>query len=79
LCCFARLLFCEDRTPLFLSRLDTKPVTFLTLFNVSFGHVSLVAIGFYLRDVWTVNMKTQTMNYFYYQFPVPDSSLRCLN
>jgi len=47
--------------------------------NVEFGQILLTAITYYFRDVRSVSLKIQTTIYFYYQFPVPDSSSRCLN
>jgi hypothetical protein len=78
LCC-ARLLFSKDTAFLFSSRLPIKRVTFITLPNVEFGQIPLTAITYYFRDVRSVSLNIQTTIYFYYQFPVPDSSLRCLN
>jgi hypothetical protein len=52
---------------------------FITPPNVALGQISLMAITYYFRDVQNVNLKIQITIYFYYQFPVPDSSLRCLN
>lgn len=77
--CCARLLFSEDTASLFSSRLPITRVTFITLPKVAFGHISLTAITYYFRDVRSVSLKIQTTIYFYYQFPVPESSLRCLN
>ena len=78
LCC-TRLLFSEDTASLFSFRLPIKRITFVTLPNAEFGQISLTVITYYFRDVRSVSLRIQTTIYFYYQFPVPDSSLRCLN
>jgi hypothetical protein len=78
LCC-ARLLFSEDTALLFPSRLPIKRVTLITLANVAFGQISLMEITYYFRDVRYVSLKIQTTIYFYYHFPVFESSLICLN